>query len=87
LIRVKPNLVTHLSPSFSLFDSQELLVALVNRLREEERWLVAESLTPTNIIDDVSVVEKSVVKCGLGCFDCSDWFWVGFFFDMFDCLF
>ena len=35
----------------------------MDRLREEERWLVAESLTPTNIIDDVSVVERSVVKC------------------------
>jgi hypothetical protein len=43
-------------------------------------------LTPTNIIDDVSVVEKSVVKCGLGCFDCSDWFWVGFFFFWWTCL-
>ena len=34
-------------------DSQELLVALLDRLHSEEKWLMTQKLTPSNIIEDV----------------------------------
>ena len=37
-------------------DSGELLIYLLERLRDEEKWLMKESLTPTNIVNDVCIL-------------------------------
>ena len=42
-------------------DSQELLIALLNRLQEEERYLIQESMTPTNVVEEMFQGETSTM--------------------------